>query len=95
VFNSDDSDTQTETDPSDDEFRGYILPVPRGPALHIFGHADGTFGCLVCPDLGHRWTRPNEVKDHIVGKANSSTPRAENKRRYSHHRVLARNEGWI
>ncbi|PVH32121.1 hypothetical protein PAHAL_9G320800 [Panicum hallii] len=95
LFDFDDSDTQTEMDKSDNERRGYIIAVPRGPALRIFHRADGTFGCLVCPGLAHRWTRPNEVRDHIVGKVTSSSLRAKNKKMCSHHSILAQNEGWM
>ncbi|RLM85168.1 ATPP2-A13 [Panicum miliaceum] len=88
-----DSDIQTETDESGDKNHCYIKPVPNGPATRVFSCDYGTFRCPVCPGLADRWTRPNEVRDHVVGKANSSALRAKNKKRYSRHRVLARNEG--
>ena len=51
-------------------------------------------GALFAPGLVSRWTRPNEVRDHVVGKAKSHALREDNKK-YSWHRVLARNEGWM
>ena len=77
AFNSD-SDTQMETGPDDDDLRGYILPVSRGPALRIVCRVDSTFHCPVCPDLTGWWTRPNEVRDHIVGRAKSRALREDN-----------------
>ncbi|KAG2642266.1 hypothetical protein PVAP13_2KG196416 [Panicum virgatum] len=88
-------DTQTETDLDDDYLRGYHLAVPRGPALCIIRRGDDTFRCPVCPGLATRWTRPNEVRDQVVGKAKSRALREDNKKKYSRHRVLARNEGWM
>ena len=90
-----DSNTQTETDPDNDDRRGYRRAVPRGLALRIIHHCDGTFWWPVCPGLASRWTRPNEVGDHVVGKAKSRTLWEDNKKKYSQLRVLARNEGWM
>ncbi|KAG2629012.1 hypothetical protein PVAP13_3KG315800 [Panicum virgatum] len=94
AFDSD-SDTQTETDPDNDYRRGYHLAVPRGATLRIIRHGDGTFQCPVCPGLANRWTRLNEVRDRVVGKAKSRTLREDNKKKYSQHRALAQNEGWM
>ena len=38
---------------------------------------------------------PNEVRGHVVGKAKSHALREDDKKKYSRHRVLARNEGWM
>ncbi|RLN33163.1 hypothetical protein C2845_PM03G29270 [Panicum miliaceum] len=76
-----DTGTQTETDESDDQNRGYIKPVPHGSALCIYHRPDGIYRCPVYPGLRQWWTRPNEVRDHVVGKANSSALRAENKKK--------------
>ncbi|KAG2642233.1 hypothetical protein PVAP13_2KG052817 [Panicum virgatum] len=85
------SNTQTEMDSDDDYQRGYHLAVPRGPSLRNIC----TFRCPVCPGLASRCTRPNEVRDHVIGKAKSHTLREDNKKKYNWHRVLARNEGWM
>ena len=66
-----------------------------GPDLHVSCRGDGTLKCHVCPDQVHRWTRPNEVRDHIVGRAKSHALRADNKKKASRHQVLAWNEGWM
>ena len=84
-----------ETDPDDDVCRNYKVPFPRGPALRISHQSDGTFKCPVCPGLAHWWTRPNKVRVHVLGLANSSALRSVNKKKYSCHRILARNEGWM
>ncbi|KAG2597911.1 hypothetical protein PVAP13_5KG292114, partial [Panicum virgatum] len=96
AFDSDDSsNTQTETDPADDIRRHYKVPVPRGPALRVSLREDGTFLWPICPGLAHRWRRLlTEVRDHVLGQANSSALRGANKK-YNCHRVLARNEGWM
>ncbi|KAG2639625.1 hypothetical protein PVAP13_2KG020832 [Panicum virgatum] len=94
AFDSD-SETQTETDSDNDDRRGYRRAVPRGPTLRVIRHGDGTFRCPVCPSLASRWTSLNEVRDHVVGKAKSRALREGNKKKYSRHRVLARNEGWM
>ncbi|KAG2571033.1 hypothetical protein PVAP13_7KG023245 [Panicum virgatum] len=80
-----DSDNQMETDPDDNYRQGYRRAVPRGPALRVIRHGDGTFWCPVCPGLANRWTRPNEVRDHVVGKAKSRALREDNKKKYSRH----------
>ncbi|KAG2587233.1 hypothetical protein PVAP13_5NG126962 [Panicum virgatum] len=69
--------------------------VHGGGALRVSRRADDTFVCPVCPGLAPRWTRPNEVRDHVLGQANSSALRGANKKKYSRHRVLAWNEGWM
>ena len=76
AFDSD-SNTQTETEPDDDYWRGNLLPVPRGPALRIVRRFDGTFRCPVCPSLADWWTRPNEVRDHVVGKGQVPRPKGK------------------
>ena len=82
-------------DSDSDTRRGYRLAVPRGPTLCVIRRGDGTFWCLVCPGLASRWTRPNEVRDHVLGKAMSCALREDKKKKYSRHRVLAWNEGWM
>ncbi|KAG2612248.1 hypothetical protein PVAP13_4KG265130 [Panicum virgatum] len=94
AFDSD-SDTQMETDPDDDYQQGYRRAVPRGPALRVIRRGDGTFQCPIFPGLASRWTRPNEASDHVVGKAKSHALREDNKKKYSRHQVLGRNEGWM
>uniref|UniRef100_K4A2Y1 Uncharacterized protein n=1 Tax=Setaria italica TaxID=4555 RepID=K4A2Y1_SETIT len=68
-------------DSSDDRPRGYCTPFPRDDALCIFHHADNTFTCL--------------VKDHVLGMATSASLRGENKKKWSHHHVVAWNEGMV
>ncbi|KAG2571031.1 hypothetical protein PVAP13_7KG023187 [Panicum virgatum] len=79
------SETQTETDPDDDDRWGYCRVVPRGPTLRVIRRGDGTFRCPVCPSLASRWTSPNEVRDHVIGKAKSRALREDNKKKYSRH----------
>nr|TKW22477.1 hypothetical protein SEVIR_4G230900v2 [Setaria viridis] len=89
-----DSESQTETDSSDDRCRDYHTPLPRGDALRVFHHADNTFTSPVFPGLRHRWKILNEVKDHVMGMATSMPLRVKNKKKWSHHRDVARNEEW-
>ncbi|RCV25693.1 hypothetical protein SETIT_5G185400v2 [Setaria italica] len=89
-----DSNSQTETDSSDDRRRSYHTPFARGNTLCVFCRADNTFVCLICPGKRYRWRILNEVKDHILGMAESAPLRGENKK-WSRHCVVARNEGWI
>ncbi|RCV31008.1 hypothetical protein SETIT_6G141900v2 [Setaria italica] len=78
-----------------DARRGYRTPFPRGDALRVFRRIDNTFACPVCPGTRHQWRILNEVKDHILGMAKSMPLRGENKKKWSCHRVVARNEGWM
>uniref|UniRef100_K3ZMC9 Uncharacterized protein n=1 Tax=Setaria italica TaxID=4555 RepID=K3ZMC9_SETIT len=68
---------------------------PVGDALCVFCHANNTFVCPVYPAKRHQWTIMNEVKDHILGMATSAPLRGENKKKWSHHHVVAQNEGWM
>jgi hypothetical protein len=43
----------------------------------------------------HWWCKLNEVKDHVHGMARSAPPRLKYKKKWSRHRVVARNEGWM
>jgi hypothetical protein len=43
----------------------------------------------------HRWRKLNEVKDHVLGMAKFAPLREKYKKKWSRHRVLARNEGWM
>jgi hypothetical protein len=96
AFDSDDSsDTQTEMDLDDDICRHNKVLVPGGFTLRVSLREDGTFLCHVCPGLAHRWRRLTKVRDHVVGQANTSALRGKNKKKYSRHRVLARNMGWM
>jgi hypothetical protein len=61
-----DSNSQVDTDSFEDHFHGYIPPVPQGDALRVFRRFNG---CLVCPNLMHRWRKLNEIKDHVLGMA--------------------------
>nr|TKW15345.1 hypothetical protein SEVIR_5G231900v2 [Setaria viridis] len=90
-----DFESHTEMDSSNDRHCGYRTPFPRGDALRIFCHVDYTFACPVCPAKRHRWRILNEVKNHVVGKATSEPLRKDNKKKWSHHRVGAWNEGWM
>jgi hypothetical protein len=47
VFDSGDSDTQSETNMDDDNRLGYIIPVARGATLRISHHADSCNRCNV------------------------------------------------
>uniref|UniRef100_K4A2E4 Uncharacterized protein n=1 Tax=Setaria italica TaxID=4555 RepID=K4A2E4_SETIT len=94
VFDSD-SESQTEMDSSVDRHRCYRMPFPRSDALRVFCHTDNTFACPVYPAKRHRWTIMNEVKDHVLGMATSTPLRGENKKKWSCHRIVARNEGWM
>ncbi|RCV18602.1 hypothetical protein SETIT_3G314500v2 [Setaria italica] len=93
AFDSD-SESQTETDSSDDRRRDYRTPFPWGDTLRIFRHAD-TFACPICPTKRHRWMIMNEVKDHVLGMGTSAPLKGENKKKWSCHHVMARNEGWM
>nr|TKW09874.1 hypothetical protein SEVIR_6G129600v2 [Setaria viridis] len=90
-----DFESQTETDSSDDRWRGYHTPFPQGDVLRAFHHADNTFVCPICLGRRQRWRILNEVKDHILGMATSAPMRGENKKKWSCHRVIARSEGWM
>nr|TKW21919.1 hypothetical protein SEVIR_4G153100v2 [Setaria viridis] len=94
AFNSD-SNSQTGMNSSDVCRRGYRMSFPRGDALRVFHHADNTFACPVCSSTRHRWRILNEVMDHVLGMAKSVPLRGENKKKWSRHRVVARNEGWM
>ncbi|EAZ20144.1 hypothetical protein OsJ_35743 [Oryza sativa Japonica Group] len=90
----DDSGSDCETDSEDDRRRGYRRPVPQGGALRVI-YNGFYFRCLVCPGkMASRWNSMEDIKNHTVGKANSSSLREENKK-WQRHGVLARNEGWM
>jgi hypothetical protein len=63
--------------------------------LRVFWFTTNTYGCPVCPNRMHRWRNLNEIKDHVLGMARSEVLREDNMKKWSHHRVLARNEGWM
>nr|TKW28398.1 hypothetical protein SEVIR_3G316000v2 [Setaria viridis] len=84
-----------ETDSFDDCCRGYHIPFPQGNALRVFRRADNTFTCPVCPGTRHRWRILNKVKDHVLRMAKSLPLTGENKKKWSRHHVMARNEGWM
>jgi hypothetical protein len=92
---SGDSGSECETDSSEDELHGYHLPVPRGDALRVYLHEDGTWGCPVCPGKAHNWETPEAIHDHVMGQTQSPSLREWYKKKWSHHRVLARNHGWM
>nr|TKW21911.1 hypothetical protein SEVIR_4G152300v2 [Setaria viridis] len=94
AFDSD-SESQTEMDSSDDRRRGYSTPFPRDDALPIFRRAVNTFVCPVCPAKKHRWRILDEVKDNILRMSKSVALRDKNKKKWSHHHVVARNEVWM
>jgi hypothetical protein len=52
-------------------------------------------GVPVCPNLMHQWHMLNEVKDHVLGMARSVPLRQKYKKKWSRHRIVARNEGWM
>ncbi|RCV11140.1 hypothetical protein SETIT_2G163300v2 [Setaria italica] len=89
------SDFQTEIDSSDDRHCSYHMLFPRGDALRVFHHANNTFACPICPGMRHRWRILNEVKDHVLRMAKFAPLRGENKKKWSCHRVVAWNEGWM
>uniref|UniRef100_K4AKZ4 Uncharacterized protein n=1 Tax=Setaria italica TaxID=4555 RepID=K4AKZ4_SETIT len=72
-----------EIDSSNDRRRSYRVPFPCGDALRIYCHADNTYGIY------------NEIKDHVLGMARSVALRGDNKKKWSHHRVVAQNVGWM
>jgi hypothetical protein len=43
----------------------------------------------------HHWRNLNEIKDHVLGMARFEALREDNKKKWSRHRVLTRNEGWM
>jgi hypothetical protein len=90
-----DSDFQADTDSSEDHCHGCIPQVPRGDALCVFWRLDGAYGCPICPNLMHQWRKLNEVEDHVPGMARSAPLREKYKKKWSYHRVVARNEGWM
>ncbi|RCV18449.1 hypothetical protein SETIT_3G301700v2 [Setaria italica] len=89
------SESQTKTYSSDDRCHCYPMPFPRRDALRVFYHADNTFACLLCPGRRQRWKILNDVKDHVVGMATYVPLRGKNKKNWSRHRVMVRNEGWM
>jgi hypothetical protein len=63
--------------------------------LRVFWCFDGMCGVPVCPNLMHQWHMLNEVKDHVLGMARSVPLRQKYKKKWSRHRIVARNEGWM
>lgn len=90
-------DSQTDTDEDDDNYHGYKTPVPRGDNLRVsYNRRYGGFQCPVCPGKkASRWRNRNEIRNHVVGMATSGRLKEEYKKKWSRHRVLARNEGWM
>jgi hypothetical protein len=43
----------------------------------------------------HQWRNLNEIKDHVLGMARFEALREDNMKKWSCHRVVARNEGWM
>jgi hypothetical protein len=41
----------------------------------------------------HRWRNLNEIKDHVLGICRSKALREDNMKKWSCHRVWARNKG--
>jgi hypothetical protein len=37
----------------------------------------------------------NEIKDHVLVMATYKALREDNKKKWSHHHFMARNEGWL
>jgi hypothetical protein len=64
-------------------------------ALRVFWRTTNTYGCPVCPNYMHQWRNLNEIKDHVLGMARFEALREDNMNKWSHHRILARNEGWM
>jgi hypothetical protein len=90
-----DFDFDSDSHSSEDRFHSYIPPVPRGDALRVFLRLNDMYGCPVCPNLMHRWCKLNQVKDHVLGMAKSAPLRQNYKKKWSHHCIVARNEGWM
>ncbi|RCV30437.1 hypothetical protein SETIT_6G094600v2 [Setaria italica] len=76
-----------------DSNSNYHTPFPQGDALRVFRHTNKTFACSVCPAKRQRWVIMNEVKDHVLGMATFMPLTGENKKKWSRHLIMARNEG--
>jgi hypothetical protein len=63
--------------------------------LCVFLSLDDTYGCPVCPNLMHRWRMLNQVKYHVLGMVRSTPLREKYKKKWTRHRVVAMNEGWM
>jgi hypothetical protein len=64
-------------------------------ALLVFQRTTNTYGCPVFPNRMHQWRNLNEIKDNVFKMARSEALRDDNMKKWSHHHVLDRNEGWM
>jgi len=94
---SESGDSDMETDEEDDKYHSYLVPVPRRDALRVrYCHRYSAWFCPVCPGKkAGRWKNIADIKNHMKGLANSGRLKEDNPKKWSRHRVLARNEGWM
>jgi hypothetical protein len=89
------SGSEVSTDEEDDRFHGYRkLPLPKGSDLRVKYHGN-VYMCPVCPGKAHRWFSEESIRGHVVGQGTSAALREVYKKKWSRHRVLARNHGWM
>jgi hypothetical protein len=89
------SGSEVSTDEEDDRFHGYRkLPLPKGSDLRVKDHGN-VYRCLVCPGKADRWFSEESIRGHVVGQGTSAVLRQVYKKKWSRHRVLARNHGWM
>ncbi|OEL20046.1 hypothetical protein BAE44_0018935 [Dichanthelium oligosanthes] len=77
-------------DSNDDRRHGYIMPVPRGGALHIIVRHDRNIRCPICPSwMQHNWDMDGTT-NHDLGLAKLW----DDKNGSRHHR-LSQNMEWM
>jgi hypothetical protein len=93
----DDSGSEVSTDEEDDLLHGYKVPVPRAPNLRVWYDPHyKSYRCPVCPSKkASRWVTMEYIQSHVLGQAKSMKRREENKKKWSRHRTIAYNMGWM
>jgi hypothetical protein len=93
----DDSGSEVSIDEAGDFLHGYKVPVSRGPNLRVWYDPHyKSYRCPVCPSKkASRWVTMEYIQSHVLGQAKSMKRREENKKKWSRHRTIAYNMGWM